>query len=264
MPARPKSRKPAQGRLQFLPAGAAHPHALAYRWWDGKLPAVVFFHGWLSDMDASKAHAVRDWARAQGRACLLFDFSGHGRSRGKLPDGTISSWRQEATAMLDFLARPCVLVGSSFGGFMALLAALARPNLVRGLVLVAPAADMTRRIVAHALTDKHRAELARTGRTILISPDGQWRYPISQALLDDGDTYRLLDAEQLAIACPVRILQGQRDDSVPWKIALKLTEKLQAQNVRLTLFKQSEHSLGEPDELAALTAACADLVALAR
>ena len=250
-------------RLQFLPAGAAHPHALAYRWWDGKMPALVFLHGWLSDMEASKALAVRDWARAQKQACLLFDFSGHGNSKGKVADGTISSWRQEALAMLDFLARPCVLVGSSFGGFMALLAAVARPKWVRGLVLVAPAADMTHRILRYALTDKHRAELARRGRTILVSPDRQWRYPISQALLDDGERYRLLEQEELDIACPVRILQGQRDDSVPWKLSLKLAEKFRAQNVRLTLFKNGEHSLAEPPELAALTAACAELVAAA-
>lgn len=248
-------------RLQFLPAGTAHPHALAYRWWDGKLPALVFLHGWLSDMEASKALAMRDWALAHKQACLLFDFSGHGRSKGKLADGTISAWRKEAVAMLDFLARPCVLVGSSFGGFMALLAALARPQPVRGLILVAPAADMTRRIVTYALTDKHRAELARRGRTILVSPDKQWRYPISQALLDDGAAYRLLEQEELPIACPVRILHGQQDDSVPWKLSLKLAEKLRAQNVRLTLFKQSEHSLSEPSELVALTAACAELLA---
>ncbi|WP_428391316.1 alpha/beta hydrolase [Lichenicoccus sp.] len=230
---------------------------LAYRHATGDGPAVLFLHGLMSHMDGDKACALHHHAIARGWEFLRFDLSGHGQSGGNFEHGTVSAWRDDTLlAMARLRAQRVILVGSSIGGWLALLVALRRLAQVAGLLLIAPAPDMTRR-VRESLTEAARAALAA---------DGVWhrpsRYgapiPITRAMLDDGDALCLLDGP-IALDCPVRILHGQHDPDVPWQGSLRLAERLRARDVRTVLLKQGNHRLCEPDELALLLATLDEL-----
>ena len=216
----------------------------------GAGPAILFLHGLMSDMEGEKARALAAHARERGWEFLRLDLSGHGRSEGDFTDGTVSGWCDDVLLALDQrLAGPVILVGSSIGGWIALLATLARPAHIAGLLLIAPAVDMTRRVRA-ALADDAREALRERGVWLRPSRYGA-AIPITRRMLDDGDRLCLLD-RPIPLACPVRILHGQRDPDVPWQDSLRLAEALQSNDVQTVLLKDGDHRLSKPDELALL------------
>lgn len=225
---------------------------------DGRPPAVVWLGGLASDMTGSKAAAVAAWAGARGLAHLRFDYSGHGQSAGAYADGTITRWLGETLGMLrGCTAGPLVLVGSSLGGWLALLAAQA-PDIaarLRGMVLIAPAWNLTEALIAPALTPEQRAALARDGALPRRSEGGS--ISITARLIADGGGHSLHGA--IRVGCPVRILQGMADDSVPWAHAVALAERLAELDVRLTLVKDAGHRLSRPGDIALLLGLLAEL-----
>jgi pimeloyl-ACP methyl ester carboxylesterase len=225
---------------------------LAWARLPGRQPGVVFLPGFRSDMEGSKAIALRDHCAAAGRALLRFDYGGHGTSAGRFEDGTIGQWAADAIAVLDALTEgPQLLVGSSMGGWIALLAARARPGRVAGLIGLAPAPDFTTELMWPAFSDAQRAEIMENGVLHLPSQYGE-PTPITRALIEDGPRHNLLDAP-IPLRCPVRILQGMRDPDVPWRHALRLVDALEGADVRLHLIKDGDHRLSRPEDLALLT-----------
>ena len=225
---------------------------LAWRRVPGRGPGVVFLGGFNSDMTGSKAEALAAHCAASGRAFLRFDYSGHGASGGRFVDGTIGRWAADAAAVLDALTEgPQVLVGSSMGGWIALLlAARLRPGRVAGLIGIAAAPDFTRRMRA-ALTPDAQAALARDGVWLRPSQYGD-PYPIARALIEEGEAQCLLDAP-IPLAVPVRLLHGQQDPDVPWDLSLAIAERLAGPDVRVVLVKDGDHRLSRPQDLALLT-----------
>ena len=221
---------------------------LALRRQPGRGPGIVFLHGLASDMQGEKARALASHARRRGWDFLRMDLSGHGSSGGAFLDGTVSRWRDDALLALESQGPgPVILVGSSIGGWIALLLALARPARVAGLLLVAPAPDMTRRL-RETLPPQARAALREQGVWLRPSRYGA-AIPITRAMMQDGDTLCLLDGP-VRVACPVRILHGQKDPDVPWQGSLRLAERLTSDDVELVLLKHGDHRLSAPRERA--------------
>ena len=224
-------------------------HSLAYRATPGGLPGVVFLGGFASDMTGTKALALEDHCRKRGRAFLRFDYLGHGASSGDFADGTIGRWADDAIAALDALTEgPQVLVGSSMGGWIMLLAALARPRRIAGLVGIAAAPDFTEDLMWTGLDEGQRETLMRDGTVELPSNYGDEPTTISRALIEDGRDHLLL-GDAIPITCPVRLLQGMSDTSVPWRTALALADRLAGADVEVVLIKGSDHRLSEPADL---------------
>lgn len=228
---------------------------LAWRKVDGDGPTVVWLGGFKSDMDGTKALALADWAGRAGRAYVRFDYFGHGRSSGDFAEGTITRWREDALAVFDALAAgPLLLVGSSMGGWIACLAALAAPERVAAMVLVAPAPDFTATLMEPEIPPEGRAALAADGVWLRPSEYGE-PYPITRGLLEDGARWSILGGEPIPIEVPVRILQGGEDPDVPWRHALELAQSLKSQDVVFTLIKDGDHRLSRPQDLVRLIAA---------
>lgn len=224
---------------------------------------LVWLSGFKSDMSGGKAMAVEAWAAGAGHGALLFDYSGHGQSEGRFDDGTISAWREDALAAIDTQTEgPLVLVGSSMGGWMALLAALARPDRVKGLVLIAPAPDFTEKLMWPEFSEAQQDEIMSEGFTLRPSDYGD-PYPITKALIEDGRTWSILDGD-IAFGGPVRILQGMQDPDVPWGHALTLASSLAAQDLVLHLIKDGDHRLSRDEDIARLLAACGDVAGRVR
>ncbi len=237
---------------QFLDRSS---HRIAYEQTVGRTPGVLFCGGFMSDMSGSKATALAAHCRQHGRAFVRFDYSGHGASGGRFADGCIGDWRADALAVLDELtAGPQVVVGSSMGGWIALLLALARPQRVRALALLAPAPDFTQAIWDDQLSSDERGRMQRDGHIERPSQYSEQPYLITQRLIEDGRQYLLLDGP-IDIRCPVRILHGMRDSDVPWQRSIALVERLQGEDVALTLLKNGDHRLSNPDDLRRLTGA---------
>lgn len=235
---------------------------LAWRRVEGAGPTVVWLGGFRSDMTGTKAEHLADWAQSAGRDYLRFDYSGHGASSGDFAEGTIGRWRGEAMAVIDELTEgPLILVGSSMGGWIACLVALARHQRVKGMVLVAPAADFTEQLIEPSLTEEAREALARDGQWMRPSAYGE-PYPITQKLLKDGRMWSILPGP-LDIPVPVRILQGQRDTEVPWMHTMRLGQALAVaqpdQKLNLSIIPDGDHRLSRPSDLEALTEAVAAL-----
>lgn len=231
-------------RFHELPDG----RRIAFRHVAGTGPALVFLPGYMSDMAGSKASAVFDWAVAQGRACLLFDYSGCGESDGDFADGTLTRWRDEVLALIAATcAGPVVLVGSSMGGWLMLLVALAIPDRIAALVGIAAAPDFT----AWGYSDEQQAELL-AGETVLEeNAYGPQPTPTFPLFWTDGQANLLLDTE-IALTCPVRLLQGKQDADVPWEVALRLANALRSADVQVTLVKHGDHRLSREADLALL------------
>jgi pimeloyl-ACP methyl ester carboxylesterase len=240
---------------QFLnveTGGAARRIAVEVR--PGAGPTVFWLGGFRSDMRATKAEALNRWAARGGRAFVRFDYSGHGESGGAFEESTISTWLEDALAVIEeFATGPFVLVGSSMGGWLALLAArelaerdpALRPS---GLVLIAPAVDFTERLMWQQFPPETRQTILETGvylRPSLYSPEP---YPITRALIEDGRRHLLLGAT-IAVGCPVHILQGMEDPDVPWRHALELVEHLPGDSVSMTLIKDGDHRLSRDEDL---------------
>lgn len=234
--------------------------ALAWRRIEGEGPVVVWLGGFHSDMTGTKAQALADWAAGRGHGFLRFDYFGHGESDGDFARGTISRWRGDVLAMLDaFAPGRTILVGSSMGGWLACLAALARPDRIAGLALIAPAADFTDALLRPSLPPEALERMARDGvwtRPSAYDGDG---YPIAAALLEDGARWSILGAP-VPITAPVRILQGGADPDVPWRHALELGQAIAGDDVIFTLVKDGDHRLSRPQDLARLVAVVDELV----
>lgn len=230
-------------------------HRLAWKAVDGQGPTVVWFGGFRSDMTGTKAQVLADWAEKSGRSFLRFDYFGHGASSGDFVDGTIGRWREDALAAIDQLTSgPLVLVGSSMGGWMALLVALARPERVQSLLLLAPAPDFTETLMWARFSDTIRAEIMETGRWLRPSAYEPEPYPITRRLIEEGRRHLLMD-KPIPFHGRVRILQGMQDPDVPWQHALKLVAALESADVEIDLLKDGDHRLSRPQDLARLLAA---------
>jgi len=225
----------------------------------GRGPTVVFLPGYRSDMTGDKATALAEFCGELGHAMLRFDYSGHGSSGGRFEDGTIGVWTTDALAAIDRLSDgPLVLVGSSMGGWIALLCALARPERVAALVGIAAAPDFTEALMWQALSFEQRAWVMEHGIVHVPSRYGE-PTPITRALIEDGRTHLLLD-ESILLRCRVRLLQGQADPDVPWEMALRIAEQVAGTDVQVTLVKDGDHRLSRPQDLALLRRLLRDLL----
>ncbi len=238
----------------------ADGETIAYRFIPGKSPGVVFLPGFMSDMTGSKALSVEDFCRRRGRAFLGFDYTGHGASSGAFTEGTIGRWSADAVAAIESLTDgPQVLVGSSMGGWIMLLAALRLPGRVAGLLGIAAALDFTEDLIPATLDDHQKAVLERDGVVHVPGDYDPEPTPITRKLLEEGRNHLLLGAE-IPLDCPVRLIHGMKDPDVPWDTALKISERLRSADVEVILVKDGEHRLSEPADLARLTEILAALL----
>lgn len=223
--------------------------AIAYHKTPGKSPGVVYLSGFMSDMTGGKALHVEERCRARGQACLRFDYFGCGASSGVFTDGTIGRWAEDTVAVLDALTEgPQVLVGSSMGGWVMLLAALARPERVAGLLGIAPAPDFTEDLLLPELSAEQKAALDRDGVVRVPSPYGPEPTPFTRALIEDGREHLVL-RRKLPLTCPVRILHGMQDPDVPWQTSLRLCQMLESDDVEAQFVKSGDHRLSQPHDL---------------
>ena len=257
---------PAQAQPAFVEVGAgAERRGIAVRArretsrGDGA-PGLLWVSGCNSDMAGTKAVALDAWAGEQGRACVRFDYSGHGESEGRFVDGTIGRWLAEALAVFDrFCPGATVAVGSSMGGWIALLLARElkrRGTPLAGLVLIAPAPDFTEELMWKGFPDEVKREIETSGVWMRPSDYGD-PYPITRGLIEDGRKHLLLGGS-IDVGCPVRILQGAQDPDVPWRHAFALTERLPSEDVVLTMIRDGDHRLSRPQDIARLLAAVAE------
>lgn len=225
---------------------------LAWAMCAGRGPTVVFLPGFNSDMAGSKATHLADWCAQHGRAMLRLDYSGHGSSGGAFEDGTIGRWCADARAVIEATTTgKLLLVGSSMGGWIGLLLARAMPDRVAALVGIAAAPDFTETLLWQGLDEAARHRLMHDGFIERPSQYGDKPYRFSRALIEDGRGQRLLGSP-IAVACPVRLLQGQRDPDVPWPTALRIAEHLVSDDVEVVLVKDGDHRLSRPQDLALL------------
>jgi pimeloyl-ACP methyl ester carboxylesterase len=223
-------------------------------------PGIFWLSGFKSDMNGTKAAALDAWATRTGRGYTRFDYFGHGASSGDFRDGTISRWREDALAVLDQVtAGPQVLIGSSMGGWIALLAALARPERIAGMVLIAPAADFTEDLLWARLPDDARREIETKGEWLRPSAYDSDPYPMTRTLIEDGRKHLLLK-QPIAVRVPIHILHGMADPDVPWEHGLRLIELLESHDVTFELIKTGDHRLSSPADLARLEATIERLV----
>jgi pimeloyl-ACP methyl ester carboxylesterase len=231
----------------------------------GSQPGVFWLGGFNSDMKGTKAQALDEWAATQRRACVRFDYSGHGESSGSFADGTIGQWHEESLKVFDaFCEGPQVVVGSSMGGWMALLLARAlakRPASrakLAGLVLIAPAPDFTEELMWKGFSQEIRDEIMTKGVWHRPSEYSEQAYPITRALIEEGRNHLLLGGT-IDVGCPVRILQGAQDPDVPWRHAFALTHCLPSDDVVLTLVQDGDHRLSRPQDIARMLSAVGEL-----
>jgi pimeloyl-ACP methyl ester carboxylesterase len=244
----------------------------------GVAPGLLWLGGFNSDMKGTKALALDAWAAEHGRACVRFDYSGHGESGGAFVDGTIGRWLEESVAVFERLCRgPQVVIGSSMGGWIALLlareiakreaspvsqanrASQASPASLAGLVLIAPAPDFTEQLMWNQFTPEIQQEIQTKGVWMRPSPYGDGApYPITRALIEEGRNHLLLGSA-IEVGCPVRILQGAQDPDVPWQHAFALAHRLPTDDVVLTVIQDGDHRLSRPQDIARIIAAVAEI-----
>ena len=232
-------------RFHDMPDG----RRIAYRFAPGNGPALVFLPGYMSDMAGGKAEAVFAWARQAGRACLLLDYSGCGLSDGNFAQGTLSRWCEEALALIEAqVDGPVILIGSSMGGWLMLLAALRLPaDRLAGLVGIAAAPDFT-----EWAYDEARKSALAAGETVFEdNPYGSAPTPTHPAFWADGQTLCLTESA-IMLDCPVRLLHGQADSDVPWQLSLTLAERLHSSDVQIVLVKDGDHRLSRDRDIALL------------
>ncbi len=249
----------------FIEVGKdADRRRIAVRARTGSAPGLFWLSGFNSDMRGTKAIALDAWAAERNRACVRFDYSGHGESGGAFVDGTIGRWLEETVAVFErFCAGPQVVIGSSMGGWMALLLAreMARRPATRaslaGLVLIAPAPDFTEELMWKNFSPEVRHQIETNGVWLRPSAYGE-PYPITRALIEEGRNHLLLGGS-IEVGCPVRILQGAQDPDVPWQHAFALAHRLPADDVVLTMIQDGDHRLSRPQDIARMIAAVAEI-----
>jgi pimeloyl-ACP methyl ester carboxylesterase len=243
--------------LKFLHIGEGTARrGIAVRAHTGAAPGLFWLGGYKSDMKGTKAEALADWAAQAGRACVRFDYSGHGESEGAFTDGTIGRWLADALAVFDTCcAGPQILIGSSMGGWLALLLARElkrRPPpqaaSITGMVLIAPAVDFTEELMWKRFTPEIKRELEETGVWARPSQYSAEPYRVTRQLIEEGRKHLLLGG-LIETGCPVRILQGVEDPDVPWQHAVELTSRLASDDVVLTLVKDGDHRLSRPEDI---------------
>jgi len=252
--------------LTFIEVGHGHSaRRIAVRVRKGSAPGLLWLAGFNSDMTGTKALALDAWAAERGRACVRFDYSGHGESGGKFAVGTIGRWLEESLAVFEQFCRgPQVVVGSSMGGWIALL--LAREAAKRataaamgGLVLIAPAPDFTEELMWKGFSPEIRQEIEDKGVWFRPSQYGDGTpYPITRELIEEGRNHLVLGSA-INVGCPVRILQGAQDPDVPWQHAFRLVQRLPAEDVVLTMIQDGDHRLSRPQDIARIIAAVAEM-----
>ncbi len=236
---------------------------IAVRFRDGAAPGLVWLGGFKSDMQGTKAVALDAWAGEQRRSCIRFDYSGHGESGGDFADGTIGRWLEDSIAVFERFARgPQVLVGSSMGGWLALLLAreLKRHTTagsVAGMVLIAPAVDFTEELMWQKFSPEVKRQIEIEGAWQRPSQYSESAYPITRGLIEEGRRHLLLGG-LIETGCPVRILQGVQDPDVQWQHAVDLSSRLARDDVVLTLVKDGDHRLSRPEDIERLLAAVAE------
>ena len=242
---------------------AARPIAVRSR--AGGTPGLFWLGGFKSDMRGTKAEALDAWAGRNGRAMVRFDYSGHGESGGTFTDGSIGRWLEESAAVFrDCCVGPQVAIGSSMGGWLALLQARERAKqghaggpALKGLVLIAPAADFTEELMWKRMPPAIRQQITDTGLWTRPSAYDEGGYPITRNLIEEGRNHLVLGG-MIETGCPVRILQGVRDEDVPWQHAVELTSRFARDDVVLTLVKDGDHRLSRPEDIERLIAAVAE------
>ena len=258
-----------EGGATFLEVGTpAQARAIAVRAQPGGEPGLFWLGGFKSDMQGTKAQALARWAADQGRACVRFDYSGHGESHGVFADGTIGRWLEESLAVFDAFCRGRqVVVGSSMGAWLALLLARevrrraetgsAGRAAIAGLVLIAPAVDFTEVLMWEKFPAKVRREIEKNGVWQRPSLYSEESYPITRRLIEEGRQHLLL-GQMIETGCPVRILQGVQDPDVPWNHAVELVSRFARDDVVLTLVKDGDHRLSRPEDVERLITAIAE------
>ena len=254
--------------LNFLEVGTGTAlRRVAVRHRDGSSPGLLWLGGFKSDMKGTKAEALDAWARDHGRAMVRFDYSGHGESDGDFADGTIGRWLEECVAVFDACCRgPQVVIGSSMGGWLALLLSqtiggraetspLAR---IAGMVLIAPAVDFTEELMWKRFSPDIRREIEEQGAWTRPSQYSEEPYVITRGLIEDGRRHLLLGG-MIETGCPVRILQGVQDPDVPWQHAVELVARFARDDVVLTMIKDGDHRLSRPEDIERLITAVAEL-----
>ena len=236
----------------WLTTGAGR--RLAHHRHGGAGPGIVFLGGFKSDMEGTKALWLEDWARTRGRAFLRFDYSGHGQSSGEFTEGSVGDWAEDARAALDALTEgPQILVGSSMGGWIALLLARAMPERVAGMVTIAAAPDFTEDSMWAGFDESDRRRIMEEGQIALPSDYGE-PYIITRRLIEDGRDHLVLRSP-LDLPFPVRFLQGTADEDVDKSVALRLLDHATGPDMRLTLVRGADHRFSDPD--------CLDLIGTA-
>jgi pimeloyl-ACP methyl ester carboxylesterase len=249
----------------FIEVGnASEARRIAVRSRAGRSPGLFWLSGFKSDMQGTKAMALDEWAGSQKRACVRLDYSGHGESGGDFVDGTIGRWLEESLAVFEqFCEGPQVVIGSSMGGWMALLLAREiskRPALrasLAGLVLIAPAPDFTEELMWKGFSPEIRREIESKGVWLRPSEYGD-PYPITRNLIEEARNHLLLGSA-IEVGCPVRILQGAQDPDVPWRHVFALMHRLPADDVVLTMIQDGDHRLSRPQDIARILAAVAEI-----
>ena len=256
----------ADNSLKFLPVGeGTQRRAIAVRALAGAPPGLFWLGGYKSDMKGTKAQALADWAAQQGRGFVRFDYSGHGESEGAFTDGTIGRWLAESLAVFDACCRgPQLLIGSSMGGWLALLLIRAlrqrreaAPASAIGLVLIAPAIDFTEELMWKRFTPEIKRELETKGVWARPSQYSPEPYLVTRQLIEEGRHHLLLGG-MIETGCPVRILQGVMDPDVPWQHAKALLARFACDDVVLTLVKDGDHRLSRSEDIDRLIAAVAE------
>lgn len=245
--------------------GGDNKRAIAVRARGGTSPGLFWLGGFASDMKGTKACALDEWSAAKGRACVRFDYSGHGESKGAFVDGTIGRWSEESLAVFDrFCEGPQIVIGSSMGGWIALLLAraLARRSSpqrasLAGMILIAPAPDFTEELMWKSFSPEIKAEIESKGIWHRPSDYGD-PYPITRRLIEEGREHLVL-GNSIDTGCPVRILQGAQDPDVPWQHAFELTHRLPSEDVILTMIQDGDHRLSRPQDIARLLATITEL-----
>jgi pimeloyl-ACP methyl ester carboxylesterase len=232
--------------LQFIEASP--DRRLAFRHRPGRGPSILFLPGYMSDMEGGKATALDAWAAGEGRAMLRFDYAGCGASGGAFEAQGLADWRDDVLAMIDRVAEgPVVLVGSSMGGWLMMLAAIARPDRVRALVGIAPAPDFT----SWGFTEEQKSTIRSKGRLEEPSAYSDRPYLTTRTFWESGESLRVLK-DEIAIDCPMRLLHGEMDADVPWEVSMTIAQRVRSADVQTFLIKDGDHRLSRDRDIALL------------